>query len=86
VGLNAVGLRRAAYISDEDRRQIREAFNITYRAGLTTPHALKRMDQCADWGQAATKFRDFVRQVTQAQKPYNRPLCPLGRSRRTREE
>jgi len=75
VGLNTVGLRRAPYLSEEDRRQVKEAFRITYRSGLPVGKALETMDQCADWGDAATKFRDFVRRVLAANKPYRRGLC-----------
>ncbi len=77
VGLNAVGLRRAPDLSREDCRQIREAFNITYRSGLTPANALKRMDACGNWGEGAGKFREFVRRVIAAQPPYNRGLCPM---------
>ncbi len=77
VGLNSVGLRRAAHISDEDRRQIKEAFRLTYRAGLPLAKAIEQMDRCADWGEAAGKFRDFARRVLAAKKPYNRGLAKL---------
>ena len=77
VGLNVIGLRRTPDITAEDRRQIREAFDITYRSNLLTTRALEKMDQCGDWGPVASKFREFVRKVVTAQKPYNRGLCPL---------
>jgi len=77
VGLNAIGLRRAPDLGREDCRQIREAFNITYRSGLTPSAALERMDACGDWGKGAGKFREFVRRVLAAQRPYNRGLCPM---------
>ncbi|MGC9454386.1 MAG: acyl-ACP--UDP-N-acetylglucosamine O-acyltransferase [Phycisphaerae bacterium] len=80
-GLNTVGLRRAPDISDEDRRQIREAFNLTYRSGLTLPSALEKMDACTDFGAAAGKFREFIRAVINAEPPYKRPLIRL-RSRK----
>jgi UDP-N-acetylglucosamine acyltransferase len=86
VGLNTVGLRRAADISDEDRRQIKEAFSITYRSGLTPAQALEKMDACADWGPAASKFRDFVRKVISAEKPYKRGLCPHVRRGHLRQK
>jgi UDP-N-acetylglucosamine acyltransferase len=85
VGLNSVGLRRAPHISNEDRRQIKEAFALTYRSGLTPVKALEKMDACSDWGQAADKFRQFVRRVVTAQKPYNRGLIRL-RSRNANDE
>jgi UDP-N-acetylglucosamine acyltransferase len=81
VGLNVVGLKRAADLSDEDRRQIKEAFRLTYRARLTPAEAMKRMDACTEWGAAAGKFREFVRKVLAARKPYSRGLAGL-RARR----
>ena len=83
VGLNTVGLRRAGHISDEDRRQIKEAFRITYRSSLTPTKALEKMDACTDWGLAAGKFRDFIRRVLMAEPPYNRGLCPFSRKKTT---
>lgn len=77
VGLNSVGLRRAKDISDEDRRQIKEAFDLTYRSKLSAAKALEEMDARADWAPAAGKFRDFVRRVLTAEKPYDRGLCPM---------
>lgn len=76
VALNAVGLRRSPDITDEDRRQIKEAFRLTYRAGLTPAMALAEMDGWADISPAAAKFRQFLREVLTAEKPYKRPLCP----------
>ena len=75
-GLNSIGLRRADDISDQDRLEIKEAFRLTYRSGLTPAKALERMDACTDWSAAAGKFRDFVRRVLSAEHPYNRGLCP----------
>lgn len=77
VGLNTIGLRRSPHISVEDRRQIKEAFSLTYRSGLFPAKALERMDACTDWGAAADKFRQFIRRVVTAQKPYSRGLAPL---------
>lgn len=74
-GLNVVGLRRAEHISDEDRRQVKEAFGITYRSNLSPMRALEKMDACTDWGKPADKFREFVRRVLAAEAPYNRGLC-----------
>ena len=79
VGLNAVGLRRAPNLTDEDRKQIKTAFSITYRSSLTPAKALEKMDECTDWGEAAAVFRDFIRRVVTAEKPFNRGLCPLKR-------
>lgn len=76
VGLNAVGLKRDPNISAEDITQIKEAFSITYRQGHNKAEVLHRLDACKDWGDAADEFRQFVHKVTQAQRPYNRGLCP----------
>ncbi len=82
ISLNAVGLRRRPDISPEDRRQIKEAFQITYRRGLGPKLALEEMDARNDWGEAAGRFREFIRQVLKAEKPFNRGLCPhLSRAR-----
>lgn len=81
VGLNVVGMRRAADLGDLDRRQIREAFRLIYRSGLGRQAALEAMDAHKEWGQAAGKFREFVRRVHTAVKPFNRGLCTLGSSK-----
>jgi UDP-N-acetylglucosamine acyltransferase len=78
IGLNVVGLRRAPDITELDRRQIRQAFELTYRRRLSRQQALEAMDAHTDWGKAADKFRQFVRKVFGAAKPYNRGLCTLG--------
>ncbi len=80
-GLNSIGLRRNPEITTEDRRQIKEAFKLTYRSGLLTTDALARMDECADWGEPAQRFRQFIRDVIEAKKPYNRSLCPMRSTR-----
>jgi len=81
IGLNVVGLRRNPELTDEDRRQIREAFRLTYRAGLTPQQALARMDACAEWRPAAGRFRQFIREVLAAEKPFNRGLCGMRKGR-----
>ena len=81
VALNRVGLRRAPELSDEDRRQIKEAFRLTYRSGLTPAGALAEMDARDGWGAAAGRFRQFVRDVLEAQPPYNRGLAGPRRRR-----
>ncbi|HUT57444.1 MAG TPA: acyl-ACP--UDP-N-acetylglucosamine O-acyltransferase [Phycisphaerae bacterium] len=73
-GLNVVGLRRAKDLSDEDRRQIKEAYKLMYRSKLKPPEALREMDARGDWGEAAAAFREFVRKALAADKPYNRGL------------
>jgi len=74
-----VGLRRNRTITAEDRRHIKQAFNITYRSGIPPQKALAEMDACTDWGPAPSKFRDFVRKVVEAKPPHSRGLCPLGK-------
>jgi len=86
VGLNSVGLRRNPEFSELDRRQIKEAFRITYRSGLTTSQALAQMDQCKDWGKAAAEFREFVRNAVTAKKPYARGICPIRKKSVGHEE
>ena len=83
--LNLVGLQRAPYLTDEDRRQIKEAFRLLYRSKLKPAEALEKLDAIKDWGEAADKFRRFVRDALSAKKPYDRGLAPLvshSRSRR----
>ena len=41
--LNAVGLRRALHLSDDDRRQIKSAYKILYRSELALKEALERL-------------------------------------------
>ncbi len=79
IGLNVVGLRRAADITAEDREQIKEAFGITYRSKLTPAKALEKMEACTDWGGPAERFRDFIRKVITAKPPYDRGLSAMGR-------
>ena len=84
-GLNTVGLQRAPYVTREDRLQIKEAFKLTYRSKLPLAEALEKMGQCTDWGEGASKFRQFIRNVLEAEEPHNRGLCPLrprGRANR----
>ena len=74
-GLNVVGLRRADYVTDEDRRQLKEAYRLLYRSSLTPTDALAEMDSRADWGAPAQRFRDFVRRAISAEAPYDRGLA-----------
>jgi len=76
MGLNAVGLRRAPGVTHEERKQVREAFRLTYRSGLTLSEALARMDECSEWGGLASSFRAFIRKILSAKKPHDRGLCP----------
>ncbi len=41
--LNAVGLRRAKHLSDQDRREIKAAYRLLYRTGLDLQDALVRI-------------------------------------------
>lgn len=86
ISLNTVGLRRSDDISDEDRNQIKEAFNILYRRGLSQEEAVEKMDACGDWGTAADTFREFVRKAAAAEPPFDRGLCPhMPRARGQRQ-
>lgn len=78
ISLNVVGLRRSKDVTAEQREQIKEAFRMLYRGGLTTPKALEQMEACTDWSGPAATFRDFIRRVVQAKPPYDRPLCQRG--------
>ena len=81
-GLNVVGMRRAGFDA-EQRDQVKAAYRLLYRSGLTPAAALAEMDAHAEWGEAAALFRDFVRRVASAEKPYNRPIV-TGRVRQRR--
>ena len=78
-GLNKVGLQRSPETTEEDVRQVREAFRLTFRAGLTREKALAEMDACADWGGPARRFREFIRRVHEAESPFDRGLVRLRR-------
>lgn len=41
--LNKVGMRRASFLSSDDRDEIKRAFKILYRSGLDLPVALERL-------------------------------------------
>lgn len=83
IGLNRIGLRRSPSLTENDRREIEEAFRLTYRAGLPLGKALAEMEACREWGSAADRFRQFVRQAIEALPPYKRPLCQMRRKRST---
>lgn len=78
VGLNREGLVGREDLTEEDRRQIHEAFRLTYQSGLTPEKALDAMDACEDWGAPADRFRQFIRRVLEAEKPFHRGLCPYA--------
>lgn len=77
VSLNAIGLRRSKVITEQDRREVREAFDLTYRSRLVLNEALKAMDECTNWGPAAACFREFIRRAITAPAPFRRGICPL---------
>jgi len=83
-GLNVVGLRRAPGISDEDRSQIKLAFSLLYRKGLTLEEAIQAMDDYPEWGAPAGEFREFVRRAYEAEPPFKRSICPLRHRSRHR--
>ena len=86
VSLNVIGLRRSQEITEEDWRQVREAFDLTYRSNLNIRAALRAMDERTEWGWAAARFRDFVGRVALARPPYKRGLCPLRRGDSTADD
>ena len=86
VSLNVVGIRRSKEVTEKERRQIREAFDLTYRSSLNLSDALRAMNERTEWGPAAARFRDFVSRVVSAQPPYKRGLCPLRKRDSTAEE
>ncbi len=81
VGLNRVGLRRHPDLTDQDRREVREAFDLLYRQRLTTSSALERMNACT-WGPAASRFRRFVADALSAEGPFRRGVMPMRRDSR----
>jgi UDP-N-acetylglucosamine acyltransferase len=78
VGLNVVGLRRHPDLTDTDRREIREAFDLLYRRKLPIGRALEDLNE-HDWGPAAGRFVDFIRRAYHADPPFNRPLARVRR-------
>jgi UDP-N-acetylglucosamine acyltransferase len=86
VSLNVVGMRRSNEITKDDNHEVKEAFDLVYRSDLTVSDALRAMDERTEWGWAAARFRDFVRQVISASPPFNRGLCPLRRRDTAPEE
>jgi UDP-N-acetylglucosamine acyltransferase len=73
-GINVVGLRRADWIDERDRREIKQAFRLLYRSKRKAAEALEEMDR-QDWREPADAFRRFVREALEAPKPFNRGLC-----------
>jgi UDP-N-acetylglucosamine acyltransferase len=81
-GLNRVGIRRAKHICVEDRRQIKEAFDLLYRRGLSPARALEEMDARDDWDAPARTFVEFIRECLAAEGPFVRGICPLVKRNR----
>jgi UDP-N-acetylglucosamine acyltransferase len=73
--LNTVGLRRADWISQKDRMQIKELFRLLYRSGLTTGSALEQMRSRNGLGEPARLFVNFLETAQRAEKPHNRGIC-----------
>lgn len=67
-GLNAIGLRRAGF-SSQQREEIKAAFKLIYASGLNVSDALAQASE-VKLGELAEEFFEFVRQ---AQK---RGICP----------
>ncbi len=57
-GLNVVGMRRAGF-TGEQRREIKEAFDLLYRSGLNTSQALAASKE-REWRPEAAYFWEFV--------------------------
>jgi len=74
-GLNRVGLRRTPGITEQDIRQVREAYDLLYRRNLNMEQALAELDARDDWGGPATRFRTFVHEALEAEPPYRRGIC-----------
>jgi UDP-N-acetylglucosamine acyltransferase len=81
VGLNKIGLQRCPYLTELDREQIKDAFRLTYRSGLTPAQVVAELDRRADLGAPCTRYREFLRRVLSATKPYARGLCQRRRGR-----
>jgi UDP-N-acetylglucosamine acyltransferase len=75
-GLNHVGIRRAENITSQDHKEIKQAFALLYRRGLTPAEALVQMDDM-DWGEPARRFVEFVRKTLSDEGHYHRGICPL---------
>lgn len=59
VGVNVVGMRRAG-MDSKDRREVKNAFSILYRSGLTVSEAVKKMQAECPHG-PVLKICDFIR-------------------------
>lgn len=75
VGLNLVGLRRAGF-SSEDIQQLKEAYRVIYRSGLSWKEILMRLKRDFQTGPAA-EFHEFFMGGTRGFTPERR--FPVGR-------
>ena len=57
-GVNIIGLRRAGFSADA-RKEVRQAYKILYRQGLSLPRALERLRN-GDFGPEVQEIIDFV--------------------------
>jgi len=76
VGLHHASLRRDG-VTSEQRKQLKEAFDLLFLSRLPVFRVLEEMNKCTDWTGPAVQFRDFVRDVSLAEKPFNRPMARL---------
>ena len=62
IAINLVGLKRAGFNSDQ-RREIKEAFRILYRAGYTHRHAMDEL-LAHNYSEAVTPLIDFLMETS----------------------
>ncbi|MDQ2868801.1 MAG: acyl-ACP--UDP-N-acetylglucosamine O-acyltransferase [Verrucomicrobiota bacterium] len=72
-GLNVVGLRRAQF-SAEQRLEIKRAFNLLYRSGLTFRDAVAQAKK-ETWSELGHEFFEFVAAALE-----KRGVCPLAKN------
>jgi UDP-N-acetylglucosamine acyltransferase len=60
VGLNSVGMARAG-IGEQARHNLKKAYKILYRAGLTLPQAVAVMEQELESSEEVEHFLRFLR-------------------------
>lgn len=85
-GLNLVGLRRNLAMTNDDRREIREAYRILYAVtpGRTLQDRVAEADALG-FRPAAAKFVEFFREALGDQRPWKRGVAgPERWSRRSR--
>ncbi len=77
-GLNVIGLRRAGFTAEE-RRQIKEVFDLTFRSGYNLTQALEVLAG-REWAMPCVRFIDFISTRSK------RGLCRVRRSSEKVEE